>query len=480
MANQIILAERFGRQLIPGLEGDAASRFGIWAMNYIRDHPDDARAIVDASTRWIQQNLPEYASRAWHMTNNMADRVTRYIEDSLPDLTGQQNQFGRFFGESFAEQRERQARERREVAIDSRGEIPEPDNIINSAMENTSGRTRPADGPPEGEPEAQLARMGGGTGPGNPVSKETPISIYPTLTYGLQETHTTILPWTGYFSIVGSDLSTPTVQEIRLTQPHDILITQPAAPPTGATAGWTKGIFSKKFNDSSKCTDGASVSTTASFPSTAPPGPYLGERAAWFTYWAKLYEYYTVLGCEYEIHVNNPNTTNGTGVVMGWDYNAYSDTAGATGNKTPQDQPYHTMQQYKGIHWVNITDSSVNKQAETGGTNYQVVRGKYKPGMAHRNIQNDGDVKTWIATGAPTASSPAAPTLKELLTLYFYAHPWNHVPQTVGTSNTNGVNVMVTVKFIVQFKDLYITARYPNNTTTNIALTIEDDVIAVA
>ena len=49
-----------------------------------------------------------------------------------------------------------------------------------------------------GDPEPAAARASASSG-GNQVSKETQISIPPTLTYGLQETHTTILPWRCWF-----------------------------------------------------------------------------------------------------------------------------------------------------------------------------------------------------------------------------------------------------------------------------------------
>jgi len=58
-------------------------------------------------------------------------------------------------------------------------------------------------------PMAEAARTAAGPGGSNPVSKETPISNFPTLTYGLQETHTTILPWTGWCSYGWLDKDSP-------------------------------------------------------------------------------------------------------------------------------------------------------------------------------------------------------------------------------------------------------------------------------
>ena len=48
----------------------------------------------------------------------------------------------------------------------------------------------------DGNVNMMAARSGAASGgPGGGVSKETPISNYPSLSYGIQETHTTILPW---------------------------------------------------------------------------------------------------------------------------------------------------------------------------------------------------------------------------------------------------------------------------------------------
>ena len=168
--------------------------------------------------------------------------------------------------------------------------------------------------PPTGEPTAARQAQAGGISSG--VSKETPISIYPSLSYGLQETHTTILPWTGYMSAVGMDYTTPLVFEYRMTQPHDMLKTELSTVADGAA--YTKGVFNIPFNNSSA--RDAAISHV--FPATLATGASAVERPAWWEYFSKMYEYYTVLGCEYEIVMDNPNTTSGTDLLIGWDYNA--------------------------------------------------------------------------------------------------------------------------------------------------------------
>ena len=288
----------------------------------------------------------------------------------------------------------------REAPPDHDPEANFDDDIRDWEMDNPM----PPAGDPNDPPQA-MARAGGGGN--NPVSKETPISRYPTLTYGLQETHTTILPWEAYFSATKLDHTAPVVAELRLTQPFDCLKTSL----TGLTAGsaWDKLLYNVPFNNANSRDGG----TPATFPSTISSGTYTSERATWWGYWAKIYEYYTVLACHYEIYVQNDTSDRGTDALVGWDFNAYSTVAGASGNITPTDN-LAVMKQYKQMNWRTAEAGAVadNDKRKV------IIQGTYRPGQTKRNINNDGDVKTWTKTD--DGGSPGTVTLQELLTLYFF------------------------------------------------------------
>lgn len=198
---------------------------------------------------------------------------------------------------------------------------------------------------------------------------------------------------------------------------------------------------------------------------SSPPGQHPGryperftsntteatEKPAWRDYWAQIYDYYTVLGCEWEVVCINPNTSsNGTRMLCGVQYDTYSDTATSTGNVMPLTKLSEVLT-YKNIQWHNINSNGSGDNRD----NTTIIRGKYKPGQAKRNIVNDGDVKTW------TATSTTLPNLKEILTLNFWSNP------AYPTANITALNLQVTLKYIVQFKDLKQQARYPNTITTN-------------
>ena len=176
------------------------------------------------------------------------------------------------------------------------------------------------------------------------------------------------------------------------------------------------------------------------------------------------------MSCDYQIVINNPSNTNNNDILVGWDFNSYSDTAGATGNKTPQTATLMDMRSYKHMKWARVeatTGIAMSKATTT-------ISGRYVPGMASRNVSNDGDVKTWNSTGG---AGPSQPNLKEFLTLYFFKHPLNY---TNTTSIIAGCNVEFTLKYKIQFKDLRVNARYPTTGVTDISMTTSSDVMQVS
>lgn len=317
------------------------------------------------------------------------------------------------------------------------------------------------DSGPDGAPvqEARAANGGQGGSGGGGVSKETPVMLNATPSYGLQETHTTMCNFNGWFAAVGLDHASPLVTEMRLTAPLDCFGTSLTALADGGT--WVKGLYNSPYNNG--LTKDTAVSPT--FPAVTPGGAYTAERANWFNYWANIYEYYTVLRCDYEIIISNANGSAGNGVLTGWDFNTYSDTAGATGNKTPQNATLIDMLGYKQMKWTK------NKAIHATSPNQEIsiISGSYFPGQAARNVSNDGDVKTWSLV-------TAQPTLKEFLTLYFFKDPLAFTKPTTGLP---GCNVQYNLKYTVQFKDLKVNARYPTAGAANLVQTLEDDALQI-
>lgn len=348
-------------------------------------------------------------------------------------------------------------REREGDTDTGRAVVPRGGNMADVA----GGGTRRPDGE---QPVTELARIGGATvGAGN-VSKETQVMQNATPSYGLQETHTALCNYNGWFGATVLDHSSPLVSEFRMTAPFDMLASTLGT--TAEGAGWTKQLTNVPYNGN-VTRGGAGISAT--FPITTASGANATETANWFNFWSNIYEYYTVLSCDYEVVIACSNTTYSNDVLVGFDFNSYSDTAGATGNKTPQTASVVDMMSYKHIKWVRVEAPS----SSTTSRPTAIISGRYVPGMANRNVSNDGDVKTWNSTGG---AGPVQPTLKEFLTLYFYKHP-------MATSNTTttfaGCNVQYTLKYKVQFKDLRVNARYPTTGVTDISMLTSSEVMQV-
>lgn len=309
-------------------------------------------------------------------------------------------------------------------------------------MGDVAGRGAPPRGPGNDGELVEAARAAAPGGGPTGVSKETPISQYPSVSYGLQETHTTILPYRVWFSGGNLDHAGPLQVEFRMNAIWDMLKTSVEGA-TGGTALPTKAIYNMPVGP------GSMPIANVFFPQTPVNGAT--ERPQWRDYWANFYQYYTVLGCKWKATINNSGNARGADLVVGVQYDSYSDTVGTVGNIMPKSKFAETLA-FKNIQWTSVPCGT----SEQDGENSRVISGTYKPGMIARNIQNDGDVKTW------TATSNTLPALKEILTLNFFKDSLNYT-----TGLNTSFNCCVELDYIVQFKDLREQARYPNSTTTD-------------
>jgi len=202
---------------------------------------------------------------------------------------------------------------------------------------------------------------------------------------------------------------------------------------------------------------------SATFPKNFVSATDGSLERPWFRgVWDKLYQYYTVIGCEYEVTIMNPNTFENHGMVA-WTL----ETDGV--NSSVVTRP--TMDLFELMGQKNIRYEPCWATNSEGHSNMTVIQGKYKPGQAKRSITNDGDVKTWTAVAS-------TPTFREYLQLLFYQHPFTQ-QQATGAISTK-LNVQVRLKYIVQFKDLNENAGMPNSETGNSTiLTLPTDALPI-
>ena len=283
-------------------------------------------------------------------------------------------------------------------------------------------------------------------GPGG-VGKETPVTIPPTITYGHQNTHTTILPYTfflGSGQINGSGITF----QYQLNSLYSPILSAIVTSPTGNTPSSYTNQWINKFYAANITSTGTLGHWLESFPDAYD---ITTSIPAYRSHWDGMYGHYTVLGVEYEIRIFNltpdfNDVTNGTI----WDpqhlevFKLYTSNNAVPSSATP----------YQMRFWKN-TDKFVSYAPSKFNNNRSVlsISGVWKPGDVKRDIRDDSEAKVWTACGS-------SPTLKE--NIYLKIFPQKLIAASgVAAEGGPRVSMECTFKYIVQFKGLVASLEYP-------------------
>lgn len=295
-----------------------------------------------------------------------------------------------------------------------------------------------------------------GTQTGGRKNEQTPITRMPPR-YGFPNTATHVLHGTNYFTVVTSE--NPGVMmaarfRVRLTSMLDQIITTPSTVSSGAT--FATGIFS---------TATALQNSAASWSGTGLPYPDSSGDNLFMRSWLhKMYRYYAVLGVEYELECVNMRDLAERDVVVARWIDTYSDVA-ATVHPTGGAVTMEDMMSWKDVKWDVVPSATV----ASGGKRSHTIRGYYKSGMVKQNVENDDDVDTWTQVGQ-------TPKLNEELTFAFGKH-WNSVFNTAG-SGCNLLNCRLTMRYIVQYKDLIPQLEWPTEAQTPVTFSAPTDILS--
>ena len=281
---------------------------------------------------------------------------------------------------------------------------------------------------------------------------ETPV-IWHSPEYGFKETMTVVIPTTLWVSVnmlprqvlTSGDIDKNKL-EIRLNSPYSPLMSTLVGQSAGSAA--VVGVSSSKAPDSA-----TNPATLLRFPYTVTSS----HKPQWLAYWDKIYEVYTVLETQYEVTIANARTASFNTAIVCWEQDQYG--ASSTGNVMPAANLDEM------INWRDVKQGIITGQDYDQRSSFFKFKETWKPGQNNRNATNDGDVKTWCATGAVPS-----PTYVESLHMRFFQSPFT---QDV----YHAVNVEIRLKYIVQFKDLKSVFRYPVTGGTGIPLTLPDDVL---
>ena len=290
-----------------------------------------------------------------------------------------------------------------------------------------------------GDPSAQVtiqARAGGGA-TNQFGSHETPV-IWHQPDFGFKEVHTTVIPTTFYLSMNKLDhkLTALNKLEVRMNSPYKPWVNDGSIVPQGAGAAIAEGPSVTQANNNS---NGNSASSLLSFPVTYTTS----HKAQWLAWWEKVYQKYTVLETHYEITVTAANDRNTSGFVVFEEQDAY----GTSGGNIMPDGDLDEMADWRDVkrHYIDGSKARDNRMDSIK------IKGVWKPNQVTRNAFNDGDIQTWINTGA----IPGSPAYVESLHLRFFKAPFDSTNIAAGTLTPAwGVNVQVKLRYIVQFRDL--------------------------
>jgi len=306
----------------------------------------------------------------------------------------------------------------------------------------------------EDNSKAMVLSSDGSPGVSSGKSNQETDVIYHQPSWGLPETHTTILPMTAYFSCarLNHGDATESTLKLRMTTPLDSI----SSTINDNTAGSVPA--SKVIGDLPLYWDGAQACIVYSPAGIQFPKKHNAEIPAYRDYFEKIYESYHVIGCHWRLTV--ANVTNYADITIA---TAYESWATGSGNEIPNNITLDESYAYQGFEYHNVSHKYRGSRSDT-----LVITGSYKPGQCKTNVKNDEDVKTWTQVGS-------LPSLSEILKIYFWRAPlsgWGEL--------STGCNCMLEVKYIVQYKDLKIQARYPQSAQTVISQSFPMDILQKA
>lgn len=340
--------------------------------------------------------------------------------------------------------------------------------------------------------EMEIAKASAEAGGGKRGSHETPIMKVPP-TLGFPETHTTILPSEIYLSAVlkqNESLDLKIIMNSVISLFNSTILDAPANPVATIGEQFTKGFYNQKIPLADDLIGNGTTATSYSigerpnfsrwtvtkynFPNKETAG---GSPAPqWRAYWQKQYEKYSVLKCDYEIEHEICNLKEASDVLVMQGTDTFSATA--TGQVFPSSTTILNARHWPNTKWTLFRSTGAYDQ----GDRFFTIKGTHYPGMGQRLVTNDEDVKTWTTLG----SSPAIPDLREQLHIKYWPAPFNNnqerkVP-VITISSTDYTNVPMTLMNLkislrqeVQFKDLVRTFRYPLAADTAISQTVPTD-----
>lgn len=175
------------------------------------------------------------------------------------------------------------------------------------------------------------------------------------------------------------------------------------------------------------------------------------------TFYEKLYDYYHVTRCNWEIIIENPMINSYQDVMILYGVEVSGTTTG--GVVYPTSASLDEMLRWPGIQSKLIPSPALN----AGDRGIYKISGSYVPGTATRSVVNDGEAKNWTAMGA-------SPSITELLKVWVFRAPFSGLTGTYAY-----INCHLNLSYEVQFRDLKTAVYYPTSQATSSTLNVPAD-----
>lgn len=281
-------------------------------------------------------------------------------------------------------------------------------------------------------------RAAGGSSGGKSAHETSVIPQQPH--YGFPEVATVVMPWTGYFSIGAPTGPNGSANDFSFTCTNINSILNQAVTDPNADDPINSTLRSRLIKTSYTGTYAAPMIQFPNFMAGVT------ELPAYYGWYTKMYQYYNVNECEWELLVHNPLPSTNGDLMLAYAEEAFP-AGSSSGNVVPDGKILTICEHYPDLKW-KLVKSNPSGAPEH---NLTMISGTYRPNQANKNVRNDEDVKTWTAVAQN-------PTLTEQIHFKLFKGPFNE-------EGAQGVNIRLHVRLKVQFRDLNTTYRYLNDTS---------------
>lgn len=305
-----------------------------------------------------------------------------------------------------------------EEEIDAYGEVTNRSHLRGSERNNNNDRT---EAPSTTAPPTNQTSTMGTRGSSSVRGSETKLTPFEKPHYGIPHAHTVFHTLTTTFRMHSGDVDEGTLEQgmsrvvIRMNSLWDPFVNT-------ATEGNATG---------------APVAVSGDEPRLDGHTTHTIDAPSYRAYYAQYYDYYSVLGCKWELVARmRSQDINNIGVIK---YHYH-------GSKHPPNRPRHRDT----IYWKDMSrDYPIYPQNALYPYPLVRIEDGYKCGT-HHGILDDATATVWTATGS-VASHP------EFLSIYYGNHMMS---EEENDTRATEVTIQLTLSYLVQWKDVEYNWQY--------------------